>query len=1259
MYYPFEITDNDIVRLDQIDAVDFFGKLLWAEASFAGVSQRLISAPQCINTSDGGLDARIKESVNPIRDDIIPKGVSGFQIKKSALIPQKCKEAIQDHSNPNVLAPAVSWLMEKGGTYVLVLFASISDTQIERRENALLEEFSRLGYTNAKIRIYTSTQLVGFTNRFPSVALSLKPNYQRCLDYETWGKNTDVCKPAEFVQDQERSKVITGLRETLRHSSDKCPVVRILGLSGLGKTRLVYEALSAPDIRNRVIFSYSESFSNSDLKFALQRDNQMSAIMVIDECDATDHDFLAKDFSSRGSRLALITISNDFTHTAYGQITLSPIDEGCIKTILRNENPGIPNETTDHITRFAEGYPKIAMLLSENIEANRGESPDDLLRINDDPLINRMIAGRLDPQSPAVRATRRALKGFSIFTKVGWKGNLNKEAKWVASKFGFVSNAEWDLFSQIVKEQRERGILQGDHYLYVTPFPLAVYLIHDWLEIQGDFLDLDDFFDEAPPDLLPRFKKRIPYIGRTAVGRRVVEKLLGDAGPFADGRLLKNESGAEFFLYLTEAAPEIALQRLNETIGGWDKEFLLKYTEGRQRIVWSLERIAVWSDLFQDAARLLLALGEAETEHVYSNNASGIFCELFAFGPAPVANTEASPDIRIPILAEAFRSESKEKKLLALRACKVGLRTNTYHRWLGVEFQGARPIANLWHPKTWGELSDAYRKIWSLVCEEIESDDNEIRNAALNVILRQTRGFIDNAILAPMVIETFERLSEIDWLDKRRLIETLEEIIHYDGKNIVPENLNRLINLRDQLVGDDFGGLLNRYVGMNPLEYRYGEEGNEEKKLNEILNDLARQAINSPKVFKPYIPWLLSADAANGYNFGYILGKADSNFSFLKSFLETARKEQTSTAFFVGGYLKRIYETKPNLWERIIFEVSEDPSLWKLLPEMVWRSGMTDNVAKKILGVAKNGGFKIEELRLFSYGGVIRSLSETVFQQWAKFLLKEPSEIGAEILLDLYIFYYVHKQKERAIPKKLTLNLLCHQVFFSSFDKIKRKQGVMYNWKEIALKLIKQHPDTAKTLRKVLVGSFGNENSIISSKYSMATEVLVKIAQENPSETWQGISKNLTLPYNERSFHLKDWLRGEKGWTKKPSGALWQFNPSDVWAWIDENIDERAKIAADFVPPFLLRPQDKTCYARELLVRYGERNDVGRILVANFLSEGWSGPQSLHYMKSIKELENFAKEETDLKVKRWINKHISRLKQMVEQAQIEEEREGR
>ena len=192
---------------------------------------------------------------------------------------------------------------------------------------------------------------------------------------------------------------------------------------------------------------------------------------------------------------------------------------------------------------------------------------------------------------------------------------MRRSFKWLATYL----KVEWDDFRQVVAYQRRRGIIQGDFYRSVTPFMLRVHLLYDWWETYGFTKDnFDKFIADIPEafrfDLIERFFDHIPYVYTTSHGRKFAEAILDQDGIYADGELLRSELGANFFIRLTEADPELALVCLQRTVGDWSKDDLLAFKTGRRQVVWALERIGIWRQLFVGAARLLLALGEAENE---------------------------------------------------------------------------------------------------------------------------------------------------------------------------------------------------------------------------------------------------------------------------------------------------------------------------------------------------------------------------------------------------------------------------------------------------------------------------------------------------------------------------------------------------------------------------------------------------------------------------------------------------------------------
>jgi len=266
----FSLQDNDLKNLSPKHAVDFFRRLLWAEAARVGIGLHLINVPQCINEGDGGLDAFV-ENVSPSDEDVIPYGCSGYQIKASDLKPAECKNELhQGRDLTRDLKPGVKEILDQNGTYVLVLYADLTVPKVKNRKQAIIEELQEYDYKEPKIRIYSISQLVGFAERFPSLVCWLKNIPHQCLSYDAWSKRGDVSKPALYVQDKSRQKFTKEIQDKIRNPQGRCPVFRITGLSGLGKTRFIFETLAPDDLKNRVIYVKADDLKGSELYYTLQ-----------------------------------------------------------------------------------------------------------------------------------------------------------------------------------------------------------------------------------------------------------------------------------------------------------------------------------------------------------------------------------------------------------------------------------------------------------------------------------------------------------------------------------------------------------------------------------------------------------------------------------------------------------------------------------------------------------------------------------------------------------------------------------------------------------------------------------------------------------------------------------------------------------------------------------------------------------------------------------------------------------------------------
>ena len=150
----------------------------------------------------------------------------------------------------------------------------------------------------------------------------------------------------------------------------------------------------------------------------------------------------------------------------------------------------------------------------------------------------------------------------------------------------------------------------------------------------------------------------------------------------------------------------------------------------------------------------------------------------------------------------------------------------------------------------------------------------------------------------------------------------------------------------------------------------------------------------------------------------------------------------------------------------------------------------------------------------------------------------------------------------------------------------------------------------------------------------------------------------LGRPIDARAYRLTQWLRGETlTLTEQGPSALLFFQPELVWKWVEQDVDKHAWYLATFVPKFLFRREGTMCWARELLVRYGDREDVRGNLYANFSTEGWSGKASIYFQKKKEGLLAFRMGEDNENVLRWIDDFVTDLDRQIEFERVSEERE--
>ncbi|MEJ7843757.1 MAG: hypothetical protein WKF95_18510, partial [Rubrobacter sp.] len=776
-------------------------------------------------------------------------------------------------------------------------------------------------------------------------------------------------------------------------------------------------------------------------------------------------------------------------------------------------------------------------------------------------------------------------------------------------------------------------------------------------ETHGYGFDVEEFYGELTETLHRWFNEMFQYAANSPAASQVVQHLLSEEGPFQSSDLLRTDLGASFFLALTEADPRSALLTLEKTVGTWSREQLFESTTGRRQIVWALEKMAVWRDLFVDAARIIMALAEAENER-YSNNASGVFAGLFSFGPGLVAPTEASPEERMPILVEALYSNVKERRLLALDACGQALESGHFSRSGRLEHQGLRPSAQLWTPQTYGEMFDAYRGVWQLVNDRLDGLPEDERLRAVEILLGHARGLGAIPNLAGMIVKTLRELVQKAYVDERKVLEKAIQVLHYERSRLSPETRNNWERLRNQLTGEGFHALMMRYVSMDLLEDKFDEQRNRVDQAQPKIEELALQTVADPSLLEPELCWLVTSEARNGFRFGYELGIRDPGYKLVSLLLSAQKNAGTNaTGYFLGGYFRALFEGNPSAWEERLDTLAADEQLRVWVPELTWRSGMTDRAALRVLKLYEEGAVDVRSFKMFTLGGVVRHLSEHVFVRFVESLLNSTDNVAVSVTLDLIHFYYSDEESERTLPKDLTIRVLTHRAFLEMGERGQRDQMDEYNWMDVATSFVELYPEKSLDLAEFILAHFGEDDTIFEGFLSQSQNVLTKIVTLYPERMWARIAEYLGPPIDSRAFGIRQWLRGGDLFEPETGGVLDLIPPSAIWQWVDENAEQRGWYIANMVPPRLFREEVKVCLAREVLVRYGNREEVRRDLMANFSTEGWTGHQSLHLQNKRDKLLKFKEGERDHNVRWWIDEYTIFLNRDIARARVEEERE--
>ncbi|MDB5801741.1 MAG: hypothetical protein JWL63_2680 [Rhodocyclales bacterium] len=1240
-------------NLSATEAVEYFRRLLLCEARHAEVRPDAITISCQIYVSDGGIDAEVLHDGDFPPDSFLQSGLTGFQLKTGASFKPWQNSSLEKELvfKSGELASEVKRTLEANGRYVVACFGTdFTPAQREESRNAIAALFARFGFqdTLSRIEVLGQGQLAGYFDRYSSLRLSLTGGSDEgFLPFIEWSRHAHMANQMAFSEAQQQ--LVQQLQAALRGDTKH---LRILGEPGIGKTRLVLEAVRADDLSSVVVYvPQGERFGQSLFFRQLLRNSPaFPMILVIDELSEREMNELWGHLKQRTGKLKLVSIDHGPNRSRDTDITClsAPrLPDETVKAILI----GHVGETND-IDRWVgvcDGSPRVAQAVGENLAAN----PEDILRPPATvPFWDRFLFGYSKHESAETRQVATLMRLVALFSRFGFEEPVSEEARYVAS---LVTQADpsitWPRFQEIIQALRERRVIQGSRTLFIVPWALHIYLWREYWKFYGRGFDFVSMLDGMPESLQGWFLQMFRY-AHDSDAATIVKKLLLADGIFSDRAFLISKKGAAFLAALTEADPSSSLTLLEQTIGGWNHDELLAIDDTRQEFVRIVEMIAVWQPTAVRAINLLSHLAIAENS-TYSNNATGTLLGLFRIGPE-WAVTEASPSERLPALEAMLRSPMPELRLLGLKVAESSLRLRGGMRIIGAEHQGLKERAKLWWPQTQSDWCMELERYWDCVAVETRSWVDELRTEANATILSILGDILQIPQFEDSAFGVLQSIVADPCTDSHKVNHFFAEQGRDRNEHGSSVRL-RLRKIAGRLARKDLESRFQRYV----LDATWPEWDSHEPNATErpdlrarkLVRALAKRVAGDSESFNKLLPLLVSGHSAVASlpHFGEVLALYDGDFSLLATLTTAPFKPERTQCF--GGYMLKLKELNPEKWKQVLLQLLSRKETAPLGSSLIWHSGFDENIFSEWVSTYESGWIEVSSFRCLCYGMTWQGISKEQLVGFLRKLNERPDRECASILVNLL------DQLLNDAPWEVETQFVLRVVIAPGNFTEQTDTSHGYHWGRVCRKLVKADPATAPILLDAILGA-------MQSNYSLSYDhdvgpIAQALCEACPAPAWEVVTKHLLSITPKWRGDILHWLKGNLGWfgraiTKPP---IAEFPLEEVLAWTSADPAFRAPMVAHAAAPSL-DDEMGGALTRALLARYVDERGVVSGITANFHSGGWSGPESEYLRKKRNQFRAWLSKDFEPNVCTWIENEISYLDKNIEAAEIKEERES-
>lgn len=468
--------------------------------------------------------------------------------------------------------------------------------------------------------------------------------------------------------------VVEGLNEVRVKLAQPNSSIRLVGLSGVGKTRFAQALFDkrigegALDIRNVWYCDLGDSPDPNPQHFIEQMiEENKPTLVIVDNCGQELHSSLTKSVKD-SEKISLLTIEydvNDGLPEETSIYRMQPTTTELIKKVIERHYPELESININKIADFSGGNYRLALAIASNIDKS-----DNLSILTDDELFKRIFyqKGELDEEAQNVGKIFSLVFSFNLEDSNETESEVN-----ILSELAEVTARK---AYRIIEQLYDKDIVQKrGNFRAILPHALANNLAKQAISGVSNS-ELDQLLTDTPERFQTSFLKRLSYLHDNDKVKSLVKGWLAPNGYFGS-KILDDqltETDLRNISLLTSICPDELLDVL-KLKHEKNSNFLSTSNPNHYSLANLLRNLAYFDENFEKAFWLLFEIVKTDGNNDSKDNSlEELFSSLFNYH---LSQTEASFATKKRVIEQLFNNEDYHKYVLDIIDNGLGSDTRT------------------------------------------------------------------------------------------------------------------------------------------------------------------------------------------------------------------------------------------------------------------------------------------------------------------------------------------------------------------------------------------------------------------------------------------------------------------------------------------------------------------------------------------------------------------------------------------------------